>query len=232
MKTLQIYDYAMAANGTFVLPVSGNYFRIITTTGNVNVIGDTWGKLGPISRGQGLENSLYNRLTIQDASGSANAGTILVSDANFIDQTLYGSISLAGAVAIDSASQLGIKRAEAQTGFFSDNSALTANTPLTVFAPGSNPNGAILLSADSTSYVTPGAHAQSFLTKSSAPTTVVDGSIVLLSKHVIIASTVYGTGATLPKEQFIAAGQGLYFISNVACPADAFNYRACRYKLL
>jgi len=96
MKNLQIYDFSMTAGGSFQLPVSGQYFRILTTLGNVAVIGDTFGKLGPINRGQGMKETPYNRLTIVDVSGSANAGTILVSDADFIDQTLYGSITLEG----------------------------------------------------------------------------------------------------------------------------------------
>lgn len=94
MKNLQIYDFSMGAGASFQLPVSGAYFRILSSVAAVNVIGDTFGKLGPIGRGQGLEKTDYNRLTIQDASGGANSGTILVSDANLIDQTLYGSISL------------------------------------------------------------------------------------------------------------------------------------------
>lgn len=95
-KNLQIYDFSVAANGSFQLPVEGSYVRIISCIGNVNVIGDTFGKLGPINKGQGLQNTPYHRLTIQDTSGSANSGTVLVSDEDFIDQTLYGSISLSG----------------------------------------------------------------------------------------------------------------------------------------
>lgn len=96
MKNLQIYNFSMPANGSFQLLAEGSYFRILTALGNVNVIGDSFGKLGPINRGQGLEEMPYKRLIIEDVSGSINSGTILVSESNFIDQTLYGSISLQG----------------------------------------------------------------------------------------------------------------------------------------
>jgi hypothetical protein len=232
-KALNILDFSMAGNGSFQLPVEGSYFRILTATGNVAVIGDTFGKLGPINRGQGLENTPFRRLTIQDVSGSANSGTILVSEENFIDQTLYGSITLGAAVAIDSASQLGIKRPEAQTGSFADISTTVANTPITVFTPAANVNGAILLTADlgfQNSGV--GAEIDVFITKASAPTSIVDGSIILVAMMrtpVTSASVGY---ATLQSPQFIAPGQGLYFISNVGLAANNNNIRAARYRLL
>lgn len=96
MKNLQIYNFSMPANGSFQLLAEGSYFRILTAIGSVNIIGDSFGKLGPINRGQGLEDMPYKRLIIEDVSGSINSGTILVSESNFIDQTLYGSITLLG----------------------------------------------------------------------------------------------------------------------------------------
>jgi hypothetical protein len=236
MKTLQIYDFSMAAGGSFVLPVSGNYFRIITTTGNVNVVADTWGKLGPISRGQGLENSLYNRLTIQDASGAPNSGTILVSDANFIDQTLYGSISLAGAVSLDSATLLALEqvnvRPEAQTGTFKSNSVIAANTPETVFTAGANSNGAIILTCGFTVLLSAvSVIGAAFLSKATAPTTSVDGDLILSAQSNGYGANSWGYEAgQLQKEQFISAGVGLYFISTAGCAVNSLRH--CRYKML
>lgn len=233
MKQLQIFDFAMVAGGSFQLPVSGSYFRILTATGNVSVIGDTFGKLGPINRGQGLENSNYNRLVIKDESGSANAGTILVSESNFIDQTLYGSISLTGAVTLDAATLLALEqvnvRPEASTGNYKAQGAIAAGAPDTIFTPASNANGAILLSAHSSSWGTnPSGFA--FIAKASAPASNVDGEIFLGAGAVATqASAQYGDAGILHSPQFVAAGLGLYYITFTAASPC---HRAARFKLL
>lgn len=206
------------------MPVSGSYFRILSALGNVAVTGDTFGKLGPIFEGQGLEKTNYNRLTIQDTSGSANAGTVLVSEANFIDQTLYGSITLGNPVTV---------RLEEPSGYFSNAAALTVNTAVQVFSAASNVNGAILLNADIQMMHGSAFGTQSFIAKATAPTTVYEAEILLASKYqIFVSASIYAAGNTLPKEQKIAAGLGLFFISNLATASDGINQRSCRYKLL
>lgn len=226
MKQLQIYDFSMAAGGSFQLPVSGTYFRILTTVGNVSVTGDTFGKLGPISRGQGLEDSLYNRLTIRDESGAPNSGTILVSDANFIDQTLYGSISLAGAVDISVASQNAIRRPEPASGFLVDLSTIAANTAITFFTPAANVSGAILLSATSSDNAAN--NTQAFIAHTSAPANISTGEILALATNV--SSTLNVCSINLKNPIFIPAGKGLYFLGSTL---GAAGYaRAARWRLL
>lgn len=231
MKQLQLYDFNLAAGESMNLPVQGAYVRVISCTGNINIIADTFGKLGPISRGQGLEKSTYNRLTIQDASGAPNVGTILVSESNFIDQTLYGSIALAGAVALDSATLAALEqinvRPEAPTGFYAANGALAANTADPVFLAAANTNGAILLSA----YVNEtdaAAASAAFVAKATAPATVIDGEVIFGTAH---SNVVLGSNQ-LALAQYIPAGKGLYFICTVATTVAAQNNRSCRYKLL
>ncbi|MBZ4283870.1 hypothetical protein LAJ55_13750, partial [Streptococcus pneumoniae] len=90
-----------------------------------------------------------------------NSGLIIVADGTFIDDTVI----INGAVNV---------RPEAQTGFYSANGALAANTPDTVFAPVANVTGALLLSADLNLFETPG-HVGVFITKASATTTTIDG---------------------------------------------------------
>lgn len=240
MKQLQIYDFNLAAGASMNLPVQGAYVRVISCTGNVNIIADTFGKLGPISRGQGLQNSEYNRLTIQDASGAPNSGTILVSESDFIDQTLYGSIALAGAVALDSATLAALEqtstRPELSTGYFNNTAALVANTPVTVFTPAANVNGAILLRAflHQQGVNTGGAI---FIAKSSAPASIADGELIFGSSSTAPngAAAAFNCTGFMNYPQSIAAGLGLYLISQDAQGAavgTSPNQRACSYRLL
>lgn len=233
MKALQIYNFSMAAGGSFALPVEGSYFRILTCTGNVGVIGDTFGRLSPINRGQGLQNTPYKRLTITDASGAPNVGTILVSEEDFIDQTLYGSITLASAVALDSATLLALEqinvRPEAPSNNFNSSGIVAANTATAVFLAAANTNGAIVLNAQCQD-LNGGQGIISLLAKATAPANFNDGDPIFVSPQNAISAGFNYYGGVLPMAQFIPSGLGLYWISNVISTSSGF--RACRYKLL
>lgn len=122
-------------------------------------------------------------------------------------------------------------RPEAQSAGFASTASLATNTAQTVFSAASNTGGAVLLSADICNYDGVNAGYPVFITKSSAPTSITDGSVVLGGKPQFVSGNA-GVSATLPKEQYIAAGQGLYFISNNALTVNNGQYRACRYVLL
>lgn len=230
---LQIYDFTLPAGGAMPLPVAGSYFRILTCTGDVDVIGDTFGRLGPINRGQGLADKAYGRLTIRDRSGAPNVGTILVSDANFIDQTLFGSISLAGAVALDAATLAALEqinvRPEAYTAGMVGTAAVGGNTAEVVFTAAANVNGAIVLYASVSDYGA--ANTIALLAKNGAPTSVADGAPVAMGRWSFTAAN-NQFSLELQQAAFVPAGVGLYFISNGGFTAASANYRACRYKLL
>jgi hypothetical protein len=142
-----------------------------------------------------------------------------------------GASSVTGTVALDAATLLALGKPGAQTGFFSNLAAVTANTPISVFTAAANINGAILLSAD-ISCIDVVNHSQAFITKATAPTTVADGSVLIATKCTALNASTLGYSATLPKDQFIEAGQGLYFISTAGIAINPANFRACRYRLL
>jgi len=126
-------------------------------------------------------------------------------------------------------------RPEAQTGFYSSTSAIAAATADPVFLPAANVNGAILLSADINSFDNAATGVGAFVTKASAPASIIDGSMMLISKQGPSGGLSLTGGARLEFPQYIAAGQGLYYITSVAfaaAVASAFCYRGCRYKLL
>lgn len=94
MKSTQIYDFAIPAGQSRQLQASGSFFRVMTATGLLEVIGDTFGSLYPLDVGQGLRGQEYTSLTLKNRSGSTITGTILVTDGEFIDTKLTGSVAV------------------------------------------------------------------------------------------------------------------------------------------
>lgn len=117
-------------------------------------------------------------------------------------------------------------------GFFSDNAVLTANTPLTVFTPGANVNGAVILSAYISWVDSANSPSQVFICKSSAPVNTIDGAVVLSSKLEVSGAGQYSGNGTITYPQYVNPGQGLYFISGLNVQAGGLNNRYCRYRLL
>lgn len=219
MKSTQLYDFTLAANGSQVILADANFYKILTATGDVAITRDGGSTVRPMRAGRGEREVDFQRLTIRNISGAPNSGTIVVGDSNFIDDTIV----LSSAINV---------RPEAHSGFFSDTSVIVANTPLTVFTPGQNSAGAILLNADASFYDNVSSASAVFVAKASLPTTIIDGAIVVGSKLAFNGAAQTGHSLTLPGPQYIPAGLGLYYISNTAQAAATNNYRACRYKLL
>lgn len=92
MKPTQIYTFDIPGNGTFILKVAGEYFKIMGVSAPVNVRAE-WGKLSGLITGQGLENSAFSFLELANTSASVNSVRILVGDRNFVDG-MVGSISV------------------------------------------------------------------------------------------------------------------------------------------
>lgn len=88
----QTYDFTLAAGGAIQIPATGSFFRVQSATGKVNVTAE-FGALKGLGVGQGAR-SPFRILQIQDASGSANVGTIIVGDAEFVDDRISGEVSV------------------------------------------------------------------------------------------------------------------------------------------
>ena len=120
-----------------------------------------------------------------------------------------------------------LKTPVSANGSFASGVAVAANTPITVFTPAANVNGAILLSASMHSSEA-ATHMTAFLARTVAPTSVFDGEVFLLA-----AFTGSSNGsAQLHSSQFIQPGQGLFFIASSAVNANIYSGRACRWRLL
>lgn len=216
MKTTTLYDFTLTANGSFVILADADFYKVLTSTGDISVTRDGGATIKPLRAGRGERNVPFQRLVLKDLSGAPNSGTILVGDSDFIDDTIVLSS------AINS-------RPEAPSNNWKDTSILAANTPLTVFTPASNTGGVILLGAWAADMAAAASSPiQAFLAKNAAPANIGDGEIVAGGNY-FVGSTYGGSNINLAIPQYIAAGLGLYFIST---GAGGGNYRAARWKNL
>ncbi|MBD5803860.1 hypothetical protein AZOA_33010 [Azoarcus sp. Aa7] len=89
----RIYDFTLTAGGMQRLPVVGDFFKVLSSTGTINVNVDTGASLD-LMPGQGLREFNFNTLTITDKSGAANSGKILVGFSGMIDDRVTGEVSV------------------------------------------------------------------------------------------------------------------------------------------
>lgn len=216
-KATQLYDFSIAAGESFDLPVDANFYKVLTSTGDLAITRDGGSTVRPMRAGRGERNIEFKKLVLRDISGATNSGTILVGDSGFIDDTIVLSSSIN-------------VRPEAASGFYNVTSALAANTADVIFLPGANTGGAIVMQAtigDAQAV----AHAEAILAKASAPASVNDGEAIVLAVPVNSAlSNPTATRGDLMIPQYVAAGKGLYYIGSTV---NSNQYpRVCRYKLL
>lgn len=223
MQAMRYYDFSLTAGGTQMLTVEGAYFRIQSQTGAMDVTVEGVGTLPGLLTGQGLKETPFKRLLLRDVSGAPNSGQILVASREFIDNRTYGVNSL------DSATLATLRQPLASTGNFKSNGVLAAATPETIFTAASNVNGAILLSAGFNIIGNATLARPSIVAKATAPTSTIDGEVIVSSTYEGVFGTTYVDAGQLPAPQFIAAGLGLYYIQEGAGSA---GLRFARYHLL
>jgi hypothetical protein len=222
----------------------GDFFRLLETTAPVTVEFYAAGRkivdvvniqAGYAEYFRGGNLVMFDRVRIYSAT-TQQVGFVT----RFGSDVRYdrGASSVTGTVALDAATLAALEqinvRPESETGSWGFTAVTVANSAQTIFTPASNLNGAILLSAGFSIYGGASAPSVSIIAKSSAPANVLDGSIIFGGG---ISLTASGGGnlsqGTMPKEQFIPAGLGLYFITDIATTsAGGGSYRSCRYKLL
>ncbi|GKS96775.1 hypothetical protein [Acidovorax sp. SUPP2825] len=101
VKPSKIYDFVVPANGPYLLMVAGDYFKILASTGALNVKAD-WGELSGLIAGQGLEGSPFQRLYFTDVSGGSNTVKLFIGDEKFIDG-MSGTVNVGtGSVSVSS----------------------------------------------------------------------------------------------------------------------------------
>jgi hypothetical protein len=225
--SFKVYPLTLAANAVARLPVSGSYFRIQSATGAVDVTVEGVGTLPDLLGGQAFKDLDFNGLIIQDKSGAPNTLQILIASAEFQDNRLQGAVALTAPVDLSVATMAAMRAPLAPTGNFSNVGAIAINTATTIFTPGANLNGAILLSAmvvgnEGSNGVV------SFLAKASSPVAVNDGEVL----HAVNIFAGNLANPVLPFPQFVPAGLGLYMFNTLGLSAAAQNLRAARFRLL
>jgi hypothetical protein len=99
MKTLPIkkYTFTLAAGTVLDFPIVGRYFKIVAATGLVSVTIDSVGTIADLLPGQGLrlrdEDESFDRLQFIERSGASNTITVLIADANFVDDRVSGEVA-------------------------------------------------------------------------------------------------------------------------------------------
>ncbi len=214
MKTTTLYDFTLTAGGSQAIQADANFYKILTATGDVSITRNGGSTVKPLRAGRGERNVDFLTLTIKDLSGAPNSGTILVGDSDFIDDTIV----LSSAINV---------RPEPNTGSYAAATALAANTAETVFTPGLNTGGAILLSAHALSGNGTTKPSGGFIAKASAPTTSIDGQVIC---PLVALGGENASICDLKIVQYIPAGLGLYFLTDVA--ETIAKSRSARYKLL
>lgn len=167
-------------------------------------------------------------ILVQNISGGAVlTGKITLGAGQITDNSIVGEVSL-NAAALAALEQINV-RPEGSTGNFKSIAALAALASEVVIAPGANTAGAVVLSA-SGSYGAATTPAGVFIAKGSAPASITDGEVIAAPLSIVLISASIYENIQLPKEQYLAAGLGLYFISTAGVSAGGI--RAARFKLL
>lgn len=95
-KPTTTYEFTIPANGSYKLLVAGDYFKILSASGTVDVQAD-WGSLSGLIAGQGLEQSEFKYLFFRDRSGASNAMRVVIGDEKFVDG-MAGTVEVSRAV--------------------------------------------------------------------------------------------------------------------------------------
>lgn len=217
----------------------GDFFRLLETTAGINVEffyqGREVAEMIDVEAGYAesfaREQKRFDRIRIYSATAQDVKWVIREGSDVRYDR---GAASITGSVDLNAATLEALKRKEAATGSFFSKAALAANTAETVFTPASNTNGATVYTASiSTREVTMGTGA--FIEHNAAPNAITQGKIVCASTvRAIDNANGHAMGCDMHEHQFIPAGVGLYFLSEVvlsAGGAGGLGSRTCRYRL-
>lgn len=215
----RVYDFSIPAGGTIFLEVPGDYYKIISSTGNIGTRRDGSNLLQPMFAGRGEKGAKFQRLALTDLSGSINTGSVMIASegAEMVDTTLQ----LLGSVQV---------RPEVASGNFKASAAMVANTAEQIFSAAANANGALILSAGFLDSKTGAAANVTLLAKATAPATVIDGEVFANSQAAGANGANFFSSFLLQQAQYVPPNVGLYMISDAATGGS--GSRHCRYKML
>ena len=160
-------------------------------------------------------------------SSVAQTVKIFVGD----DEAIYNRLS--GTVTINGGSLTGINSTvktvndgAAPGSYYANNTVLAANSPVAVFLPAANVNGAVIYDARFYS-ASGGFTLPALIAKNGAPASNIDGNVLLMA-DAVANTTTRELCASLKNTIQIPAGLGLYFFSQVL---ETNGHRSVAYTL-
>jgi hypothetical protein len=143
----KLYTFTIGANQTFKLNVGGGYFKITAATGGVDVkCPDAGISLSGMLPGYGLQKTPFSYLDFIDTSGAPNTISVVISDENFVDTRITGSVTFAPLQATFGNSNKTVTNASAQL--------LAANASRKYLLIQNNGTGDIYVTVDGTAATT------------------------------------------------------------------------------
>lgn len=225
---------SIGSNSHLILNIAGNsfYSDADTTNGGNAVVHFQDTNLGnssaPFFVSPGfIANVGFTQLLIENTAQAGKRVRIFYGVDIDFQAGVNSSIAISGSVSV-------ISLPNPRSTYGASYKSLTptaALTPDTVFAPGANVNGAIVTTANFLSHNNGGPTFASFVAKSSAPATSIDGDVILSSDTFTLLAGNYISSGSLKTPIFIPAGKGLYYITAVA-ETVSYSMRSVLYTLL
>lgn len=208
-----------------MLLVSGDFLYVdASSTGVVTIeLNNQYNEpSAPFQAGAGFGlNAVFYQLKLNWQAQAGKFVRLMYSTGDRVVPT--NSTSISGTVAVQNTGE------EYQTSFKS-KTGLAALTAETVFTPTANTNGAIIWNASAVSCQTQ-ALMVALIAKNGAPADVIDGDVIATSSFAYYYSTMQAANLQFDGNMKIAAGKGLYFISNLA-QSGGYQLRHVNYTLL
>ena len=92
-RAANIYTLSLTANQTKEILADAGMYKVLSLTGTIRINRTNGNALTPMLAGQG-EREDFQRISVTDLSGAANTVVILVADKDFIDDRVYGEVSV------------------------------------------------------------------------------------------------------------------------------------------
>lgn len=244
---MKIFKLILAANEVRGVDISGQYFELRKALYPVDVElltkdGGIVSLLPSATESDYTREGVFqtviitngaNPQTIEFWYGFGDAGSRRFSGnvSGTVDLSV-ATLAALESVDLNAASLANLKIPLKATNEFSQRSSVAANTAVEIIAPALNTAGIIILTAHLTEFKSAvGIACPVFQAKATPPVSVVDGSFVMAAKlNVGINAVGYWYDGQLIQPIFIAAGLGLYFISDYI--TDASSIRRATWRVL
>lgn len=215
-----------------------DFFRILSAAAPLTVefysAGREVSEAVNVSKGyaEKFDRGTFDRVRLISQSTQAVQFVTRLGNVVLYDAAPVGDTAIVSSVPLDLTANtlLNLGRPELPIANWKDGTTLALNTPVTVFAAGANPNGAILWTLEAWDFSGASLQTQAFIAKATAPVSPFDGEIIAQSHNTALSTGTTSCAVKRENPTRIGPGLGLYFISSIAGSGGCL--RSCRYTLL